>query len=278
MTYSKASTIFVVCVTLFMANNVSAAETSNSCSEMLSYTGAPEHGGSVQNQDVLCRTGYVLSHNKERRVADWVLEVLTVSRTVGTATRKRSRFSGDPDLSAADRSEPVDYARSGYDQGHMAPAADMKWDQAAMDESFYLSNMAPQVGAGFNRGIWRQLEEYVRDLIYEREPIVVITGPIYTDSDKLMVAKNRDHVSRTTDVTIPAHFYKIIFDPDRKRAIAFKLPNKKLKGGIDELRKYRVTIDEIEDDTGLDFLTSLSQRDQRRIEKTRSEFWRAYEP
>lgn len=278
MTAIQRMAVTVCAVAAIASGGARAASLPQACVDMLRYTGAPTYAVSQDGEETLCRTGYVLSHNPKHRVADWVLEVLTLARIKGEADRDHSSFKADPDLQSPGRSELKDYARSGFDRGHMAPAGDMKWDQGAMDESFYLSNMAPQVGIGFNRGIWRELESYVRDLVYDREPIVIFTGPIYSGSDKKLVAKTRDGTKRTTDVTVPAFFYKIVYDPDRKRAIAFKLPNKKVPGGRDELKRYRVTIDQIEDDTGLDFLVALSRRDQRRIERIRSEWWRSYAP
>jgi endonuclease G len=190
-------------------------------------------------------------------------------------TRESSQFHEDEDLPEEARSTLKDYKGSNFDRGHMAPAGDMTWDQEAMDQSFLLSNMAPQVGTGLNRGIWKYLEEYVRDLVEEDGELVVITGPVIGDSTAAI--SNGKKIKRKPDedlgVTVPESFYKIVYDPRRKRAIAFLLPNKNIPGH--DFSKYIVTIGEIEDDTGLEFLPKLSKRDRTRIEKTKSPLWPA---
>jgi endonuclease G len=240
------------------------------CKPMLRYTGAPE---SIQtdNLNYLCRKGYVLAHNSKHHVPDWVLEVLTPERFEGDADRKRSKFDADPDLPPGERAELADYENSGYDRGHMAPAADMKWDQEAMNQSFYLSNMAPQVGTGFNRGIWRELEDYIRDLVNGREPIVVITGPVYQGQ----VKKSK----KGSNVSVPSHFFKIIYEPERRRVLTFLLPNQRINAKSKtphSLVPYVVSVRELENLTGLNFFAALPKRTQDRIETIKPLVWRVY--
>ena len=210
------------------------------CGSHIKY-GAPGRDGVL-----LCRLGYALSHNSSRKVADWVAYRLTREKMAGTHPRSNN-FRADPDLDAGKRSEKKDYKGSGFDRGHMAPAAAMKWDARAMSESFLLSNMAPQVGPGFNRGIWRSLESRVRDWTRARGELDVVTGPIYL--------ANADSTIGSNQVAVPTHFYKAIFDPTRVEGIAFILPNKKLK--TKDLPTFIRSIDDIEDQTGLDFLAEL---------------------
>jgi endonuclease G len=109
---------------------------------------------------------------------------LTKKKMEGTLPRSND-FRADPDLPPGERAELQDYRGSGYDRGHMAPAASMKWDARAMSESFLLSNMAPQVGPGFNRGIWATLEDKVRQWTQERGELYVVAGPIILPNKKL---------------------------------------------------------------------------------------------
>lgn len=252
---------FVFAALLVAASTAALALDIGECDAMIRWTGAPVYRGDEPDHDVLCRRGYILAHNTERKVPDWVLEELTPDRFKGSADRKNVVFKADTDI-AAKSAAPKDYARSGYDRGHMAPAGDMKWDDEAMAESFYMTNMAPQVGVGFNRGIWKSLEERIRDWAGHRERLIVITGPIYGERVKTIGA----------GVAVPEAFYKIAYDPDRKRAIAFLLPN---KAAPDRTLPDRiVTVREIEEKTGLDFLAILSKRDQNRIERNRQPMWR----
>jgi endonuclease G len=241
------------------------------CTKMTELTGAPAYRGDAPEHQILCRLGYVLAHNPEHRVPDWVLELLTPDRFSGPGDRDEegNPFAADPDLDPSERSELPDYTGSGFDRGHMAPAASMKFSREAMRESFYLSNMAPQVGIGLNRGIWAELEEITRTWTCGRGRLVVITGPIYGERPKRAKAGSSVHV--------PEAFYKIAYDPDRRRAIAFVLPNKKIdkrgRSAEEALKDHIVSIHDIEDRTGLDFLSALSRRDQNRLESRKAAMW-----
>ncbi|HSE80025.1 MAG TPA: DNA/RNA non-specific endonuclease [Alphaproteobacteria bacterium] len=240
------------------------------CASMVRDIGAPEYKGNPPQHMILCRKGYVLSHNAERRTPDWVVELLTPDRFVGPGDRKREGdpFAPDPDLMAEDRAELRDYRKSGFDRGHMAPAASMKFDVEAMRQSFYLSNMAPQVGRGLNQHIWADLEALVREWTCDRGRLIVVTGPIY-DGPPRTIGEGA--------VAVPNAFYKIAYDPTAKRALAFILPNAAVKTRgqppSKSLRAFVATVGEIEERSGLDFLSGLASRDERRIEATRSAVW-----
>jgi len=140
----------------------------------------------------------------------------------------------------------------------MAPAGAMKWDVQAMSESFLLSNMAPQVGVGFNRGIWKSLEERIRKWTTKRGELYIVTGPIFNGNHKT-IGDNK--------VAVPTHFYKVIFDPIRVEAIAFVMQNKKLRTG--DLPTFITTVDEVESLTGLDFLSEIEDGVETVIEGTK---------
>jgi endonuclease G len=199
-----------------------------------------------------------------------VIERLTPDRFRGPADRDEDGdFKADPDLAPSVRAELEDYRNSGYDRGHMAPAADMKFSVQAMEESFYLSNMSPQTGIGLNRHIWADLERMARDWACDRNDVYVITGPIY----------EHEPPRKKGNVSVPTGFYKIAYDPQRRRAIAFVLPNEKVdkKGKKSEavLVKYIASIREVQDLTGLEFFTKVPTRDRRRIERMKSIMWSA---
>lgn len=210
--------------------------------------------------DLLCRTGHLLAHDSEKKTPVWVIEHLTAERAEGTLPRL-NRFQADPDLEKGKRAELSDYKGSPYDRGHMAPAADMRWSKEAMKECFYLSNMVPQVGNGMNRGIWKNLEEHVRSWATERGELYIFTGPIYDGGVKKTIGKNK--------VAVPTHLYKIIYDPTKKTAIAFIMPNKLLD--TKDMPKYIVAIRDVEEKTGLDFLSSLDKESQDEIETTKAD-------
>jgi len=146
-----------------------------------------------------------------------------------------------------------DYKGSGYDRGHLAPAADMKYNSVAMSESFYMSNMSPQ-NPSFNRGIWKRLESLVRGW-GEKFDIFVSTAGVLSSDNLGAIGGNR--------VTIPSKYYKVIYAPDKNIMIGFLLTNKKQSG---DLSSYAVSIDKIESLTGIDFFSELPDNIEEELE------------
>lgn len=246
---SKYRNILFIIIALFINATIVFAGSIEGCKEY-SKLGIPGQEG-----ELLCRKGYLLSHSADRKTPIWVIEHLTADKANGTIPRY-NKFQPDPDLEEGERAELDDYKKSGYDQGHMAPAADMRWDLQAMEECFFLSNMVPQVGIGMNRGIWKNLEEHVRTWATNRGELYIFTGPIYEDGGKKTIGKNK--------VAVPTHIYKIIYDPHKAEAIAFIMPNEKLNSA--DMPNYIVTIRDVEEKTGLNFLSNLDQHVQDVIE------------
>ena len=96
----------------------------------------------------------------------------------GPAVRSND-FGPDTSIPAGSRSELSDYSGSGFDRGHMAPAEDMTRSEKVMSECFLLSNMIPQIGDGFNNGIWKSLENAVRGWVQQRGELTIIAGPVF---------------------------------------------------------------------------------------------------
>ncbi|GBB87213.1 hypothetical protein RclHR1_13650007 [Rhizophagus clarus] len=214
--------------------------------------------------DLFERDAYIVSYNRRLRHPNWVLEHLTkesLKRGEGV-DRNKSRFLEDQDIPEKFRARLADYVKSGYDRGHMAPAGDAKFSQEALDQTFLLSNIAPQVGNGFNRDYWAHFEEFCRRLIYNEgfENIYVFTGPAYLpkkENDKWYV---KYEVIGSTSV--PTHFYKVILaDRANKNDLskrfyalgAFLMPNERISDTT-PLKVYEVSLDDLERVTGLTFL------------------------
>ena len=208
------------------------------------------------------REGYALALDARLKVPLWVQYELTREERTGPATRSDD-FRADTSVPLIARAQLPDYARSGYDRGHMAPANDMKRSDEVMSESFYLSNMAPQIGIGFNRHIWKDLEMAANGWVDQRGTLTIITGPIFAAANGEVKYK----VIGEDMVAVPTHFYKIIVDANNSddiKALAFKLPNQKLSG--EDYAKYLCSIDEIEKLTSLDFLSELPDSVEESIE------------
>jgi endonuclease G len=231
------------------------------CSARYALIGLPDM---EDNGIELCRTGYAVSFNPDNHVPNWVIEHLTPAQLTGSANRK-DNFKKDPQATGS--ADPADYKGQPFDRGHQAPAADFKSSQQMTDESFWMTNMAPQVGVGFNRHIWRYLETDVRNWVAcdGMTDLYVITGPVYGDTAHWM---GTDKAKR---VRIPDKFFKVIFDPKHGRALGMLLDNKKLDPA--DLPNYAVAIRDIEEATGITFFPNLSKRQQNVLKASKGNLW-----
>ena len=126
------------------------------------------------------RSGFVASFDARTRNPRWVLEVINSDTVSGPGNRRRSDFVEDAETPASFRPKLSDYRGSGYDRGHLAAAAGHKDSQRAMDETFELINVSPQVGDGFNRDYWARLERFTRELSGKSGgDVLVATGPLF---------------------------------------------------------------------------------------------------
>lgn len=211
---------------------------------------APKEG-----EQIIRHTGYTLSYNEEAEQPSYVAYELTKQEVLNTNVERDDDFRPDP-MVLTGSAELDDYKGSGYDRGHMAPAADFRWSAEAMSDTFYLSNMSPQ-DPSFNRGIWADLEAAVRVMAYENEAVYVVTGPVLTDGPYKTIGKNK--------VAVPKEYYKVILDytePEIK-AIGFILPN---EGSSKSLESFAVSVDDVEKVTGLDFFPALPDDQEEIIE------------
>jgi endonuclease G len=230
---------------------------------------APKHRGDdvARRQTLICRRGYLLSYNADTRSPDWVMERLTPAELEGKATRG-NRFLHDPVLPPGADADNPDYLKTGFDRGHQAPAADAKFDQTIMDQSFFFTNMSPQRGIGMNRGAWKFLEENVRSWVLcdGHRDLYVISGPIYGT-----LAGNPASIG-DPPVAVPRAYYKIVYDSNMGRAVGFVLPNTKIGSRI-ELQDFVRSIAEIETETGLNFFRNLDQRTQAQLKDSPGVAW-----
>ncbi len=192
--------------------------------------------------EVIERLHYTLSYNEEHEQAEWVAYKLTKESIQAPNVKRTGDFRPDPKVRKASAS-PRDYYGTGYDRGHMVPAGDMAFNKRAMSETFYMSNMSPQI-RNFNGGIWRELEENVRDWAYKFREIYVVTGPVLSQGIREQIGGNK--------VSVPDYYFKVLLDiaEPEKKAIAFLLPN---EVSTRPLRDYAVSINEVEALTGIDF-------------------------
>lgn len=197
--------------------------------------------------------GFTVNFNPAKHIPNYVAWELTRSRLDGPHKRSNN-FRADETVAGCPT--PDDYRRSGYDRGHMAPAADMKWSQKAMDDCFYLTNICPQ-SQKLNTGPWRTLEEATRRWAARDSALVIICGPILTDKLTETIGG--------TGVTVPRRFFKVILAPyaDPPRGIAFVMSNLVQPGGM---QAAATSIDEVERITGMDFFAALPDDTEAQVE------------
>jgi len=209
----------------------------------------------TKNDVVVKHLGYTLSYNEKYEQANWVAYELTANETDKIVGRSND-FRPDTEVRTGS-ADNADYINSGYDRGHLAPAADMGWSAQAMQESFFYSNMSPQTPS-FNRGIWKRLEEQVRQWAADNHAIYVVTGPVLKPN---LPTIGHDKVA------VPNHYYKVILDytqPELK-GIGFIMPN---TSSTLSISNYAVSIDSVETVTGINFFPALPNELERNLEKS----------
>ncbi|WP_064198272.1 MULTISPECIES: DNA/RNA non-specific endonuclease [Emticicia] len=216
-----------------------------------------------RGDEIIKHKNYTLRYEEDYEVPAWVVHKLRGEYTTGHASRGDNQFI--PDRQVKDNSAlSGDYSNSGYDRGHMVPAGDFKCCQELMTETFYMSNIAPQV-PDFNRGIWENIESRIRGWAVRDEELYVVTGPV--------LKKGLPTIGRYNNVAVPEYFYKIVLFHQPKtgkksRMIAFLLPNESLQGK--RMNSFVVSVDEVEKATGLDFFSKLPADIQTKLEANSS--------
>ena len=193
----------------------------------------------VAGTRLLCRNEYVSVYDPARKVPLVVAEHLSRAELAGDVART-DNFQPDPELSSGQRAELADYQASGYDRGHMAPAADFEAGLTQMNQSFYLSNMVPQ-NPEMNRSVWAQLESAVRSCTSRQGDLYVLTGPVFGGRARF-IGPDR--------VLVPNSLYKVVVSGSSARA--FVLPNKTLPK-TSNFSAYETTVDALQAQTGLTF-------------------------
>ena len=186
--------------------------------------------------------GYEVLYNSSTKIPVWVKYELTSEEVDGVYSRKGKDFRQDLNKNVA-QADYSDYRGSGWSRGHMAPAADFKWNNEAMWETFYYTNCCPQ-NSSLNSGQWNTLEQKVRDWAKRYGCVIVITGPIIGNNEYGTIGSNK--------VTVPDAFYKAV--SNGQQAIAFVMYNRSKN---ENLQKCAISIDSLEELIQIDLFTEL---------------------
>jgi len=224
--------------------------------EALVANGLPAVG---EDEVVIHHSLLSLVYSEAHEQAKWVAHVISPDIINGAVSRSND-FRTDPMiatgtaieedyfLSITNKKGKLDYDGFGWDRGHLAPSADFRWSEKALSESYFYSNMSPQI-PDFNRKSWADLENSLRAYVYRAQvPLYVVTGGVLTD-DLPVIERSIQKVA------IPQLFWKVAIDLVNKRGIAFLMPHAFLPYPTEH---YATTIDEIENLTNIDFYQALS--------------------
>lgn len=241
---------FVSLLTLVFANPID-----DKASDIV-INGAPISSINKNNQ-YLIKKIYAIHYRYDTKTAEYVVERPTKDKITGPAKRKDD-FRPDPEVPEKHQSLLSDYAGNPFDRGHLVPAGDSTLNADTMSESFFLTNMVPQVPNN-NRGIWKQLETCVRHWVVDNgKDLYVISGTIY-NKDYKTIGDNK--------VGIPDYLWKIVIDAKSNKSITFLFPNAPIP--VEDLPKYIVSIEDIEQKTGLDFNPKLPKDKQKLLESVK---------
>ncbi|KAM5146603.1 endonuclease G, mitochondrial isoform 1-T1 [Mantella aurantiaca] len=202
---------------------------------------------------------HMLSYDSRLRGPAWVLEQLNSERIQGTADRRNCDFREDESVHPYHRATKEDYRKSGFDRGHLAAAANHKWSQQAMNETFLLSNVYPQ-NPNLNQNAWNNLEQYCRSLTKCNKNVYVCTGPLFlpkTETDGKMYVKYQ--VIGNNNVAVPTHFFKVVVLEKFNGEIELRpyvMPNCPVDDKI-PLERFLVPIESIERAAGLLFVPNI---------------------
>lgn len=205
------------------------------------------------NNQVIQRKYYVLCYSEQHEQPLWTSYVTYPLLIKNAIYQRKNHFKQDP-LILTESSNPNYYNGSGFDKGHIIPAGDMRFNEEALEETFYTSNISPQI-PGFNRGMWSELEQRVRNkIIIDNDTVQIVSGPLL--SNNLIKLKN--------SISIPKFYYKIYFN--YSKMIVILLEHKKYNK-LDKPNNYVISVDSLEKLTGIDYFQNLPKPIQDKLEK-----------
>ena len=232
-----------------------AAESESAVSAPDSAAQGLEQPAFSDDEDILYYSGFTCSYNHTTLVPNWVAYELTAEELNVVYDSKSSSFSRDPNVKGRQASRE-DYSRSGWDKGHMAPKADMRWSEKAYWESHYFPNICPQ-NHDFNAGDWNNLEKMVRRLARQYGRVWVVCGPIFENGEYGTIGAAK--------VQVPDYFFKalLVQDGDGYSAIAYIMHN---DGRHHKLSDYACTVDDLEARLGRDLFPALDDSIEEAVE------------
>jgi len=239
--------------------------------------------GKPRGYKEIIREGYAVGYDTRLKIPVWVQYRLTANRSEDNTFPRSNDFAEDAEVALQGRATLEDYASVSdrYARGHMAPADDMRWSEAAEEQSNLLTNIAPQIDPTYNGNgsIWKTIENRVRRWVMDREDLTIICGPVFETRPHVHAIERQPGTERQmlfnvvgdNNVAVATSFFKIVVDmrhPQNPDVLAFLVPHIETVDGPERrVETYLSSIDRIEELTGLDFLTTLPEHIQANIEQ-----------
>lgn len=221
--------------------------------------------GPIPQDNLLVREEYITAPNYFTRNPYWSVEHISKDsiKIESGVTRDHSAFKEDTSVPQIFRSTLADYKRSGYDRGHQAPAGDVQFSQSALDQTFYLSNMCPQQGVGFNRNYWAWTEEFARTMTQHYDSVRILTGPLYIPTEQNGSYEMQYKViGENGNVHVPTHFFKVVVGETNGSntgdAAAFVLPNVEISDST-PLTQFQVSYEQLSKYAGMNILYQVTE-------------------
>lgn len=205
------------------------------------------------SEQILHKTSYVVSYNKDTKCPNWVAWQLTAEHTDGPYKRLNN-FHEEEEVSEP-KATLQDYRGSGWSRGHMCPAGDNKWSYKAMFDSFSLVNVCPQ-NSSHNSGLWNSLEMDCRRWSRQYGEIYIVCGPVFLNRKHETIGEN--------DVFVPEAFFKVVLCL-KGNPKAFGIITRNTEGNKKRDLYYN-SVDQVERITGIDFFPALPDDLENRVE------------
>lgn len=223
--------------------------------------GNPSRANNNPNNYLIAKPEYAISYNCKTGIANWASWQL--DRSWLGDIRRSDNFMPNAELPADCYAvRPRDYTGSNYDRGHLVPSGDRTGSRINNESTFMMTNVIPQSPSN-NREVWRELEEYSRNLAYRGKELYIVAG-----------GKGIAKKIASSKVVVPKYTWKVILilddgdeiTTDKASTIAVWMPNSESVRNTD-WQEYVVSVDRVEQETGYNFFANLPKRVQRQIEK-----------
>lgn len=218
-----------------------------------------ENGRQVRNYSMLYDTNLKMAYWVAYPLCNFYTHVSAGGRTNGWTGGRTDDWNWDPSIPQTGQAMLFSGMSNGYDRGHQIPSADRQTNATANRQTFYFTNMTPQVGKGLNQDIWSSLEGAVRGWSSNVDTLYVVTGAMPTTPEYTTVNWTYDNNGKR--IAIPKYYFKALCHLNRRtgqaKTIAFVLNNTKYSNN--NYMNCAMSVAELEELTGFEFFPQIDE-------------------